>query len=120
MMTRRRTRSVIATLLLLSTTGIGVAWAASDIRPFGLAGHERHGERAEAPATHLAEARGQEREDDGARRHREHDHDDDDDEDEGEGAGRAALLPTGPADPRAPVPDNGLFNGKARPQVEVK
>ena len=52
--------------------------------------------------------------------HRKH-HDDDDDDDHGRRGGDRAGRPgvTGPTDPAAPVPDNGLFQGKARPKVEV-
>jgi hypothetical protein len=61
-----------------------------------------------------------------AREHR-RGHDDDDDEDDDDDddrrggergrTGRPGM--TGPTDPNAPVPDNGLFQGKARPKVEV-
>ena len=48
------------------------------------------------------------------------DFDDDDwDDDDDEGGGRGAIPQAGPTDPNAPVPDNGLFNGHARPKVEV-
>ena len=48
-------------------------------------------------------------------------HHDDDDDDRGRRGGDRAGRPgvTGPTDPAAPVPDNGLFQGKARPKVEV-
>lgn len=50
------------------------------------------------------------------RDHRRHaEEDDEDDDDEGGGASQPRA-----ADPSAPVPDNGLFNGKARPKVEVQ
>ncbi|MCE1235760.1 MAG: hypothetical protein LWW93_05315 [Hyphomicrobiales bacterium] len=52
----------------------------------------------------------------GRRSHRDHDDDDDDDG----AAGRGGRMPAaGPSDPTTPVPDNGLFQGKARPKVEV-
>lgn len=55
----------------------------------------------------------------GRKHHRDHDDDDDDDDDRG-GSDRAGRQPaTGPSDPTTPVPDNGLFQGKARPKVEV-
>lgn len=54
----------------------------------------------------------------GRKHHR--DHDDDDDDDDRRGGERAGRQPaTGPSDPTTPVPDNGLFQGKARPKVEV-
>lgn len=53
----------------------------------------------------------------GRKHHRDHDDDDDDDR---RGSDRAGRQPaTGPSDPTTPVPDNGLFQGKARPKVEV-
>jgi hypothetical protein len=47
------------------------------------------------------------------KRYAEDDEDDDDDEGGGMSQPRAA-------DPNAPVPDNGLFKGQARPKVEVQ
>lgn len=72
-------------------------------------GHERRGE-----------ARGHDGDDhresgeSGRRGHGDHDDDDDDDE------GGRVTPPAGPTDPNAPVPDNGLFNGKVRPKVQVQ
>jgi hypothetical protein len=45
-------------------------------------------------------------------------HDDDDDDDDDDDG--AAVPQTGPSDPNAPVPDNGLFKGKVRPKVQVQ
>jgi|GEM_PF-7087758 len=108
--------------LLLSTAATGAASAAdanaapgaqSQHQPTRLAGwfdnvrdHEHHGER----------------------RHRDDDDDDDDGErhsgHHGEHHGdRDRGGENRPADPNAantPVPDNGVFNGKARPKVEVQ
>jgi hypothetical protein len=101
--------------LLLSTAAAGAAsadtnavpGAKSQQQPTRLAGwfendwdHEHHGER----------------------RHHGRHRDDDDDDDGGERHGGHAGR-GGPADPNAanaPVPDNGVFNGKARPKVEVQ
>ncbi|WP_407049339.1 hypothetical protein [Methyloraptor flagellatus] len=109
--------------LVLSTALVGTAVAA------GAGAFTReHGERAEAfnrerPSDgrfQLAD-RGRERHHDRDRRHARHHHDDDDDDDDHGDRGRGARLPvTGPVDPNAPVPDNGLFQGKARPKVEVR
>ena len=55
--------------------------------------------------------------DDRGRDGRRHDDDDDDDDDD---RGGPIVPRNGPADPNAPVPDNGLFKGAARPKVEVK
>ncbi|SON57257.1 hypothetical protein HDIA_3716 [Hartmannibacter diazotrophicus] len=51
---------------------------------------------------------------DGGRRGEHEDDDDDDDE------GGMMVPQNGPVDPNAPVPDNGLFNGKTRPKVQVQ
>jgi hypothetical protein len=51
------------------------------------------------------------------RDHRRHAEDSEDDDDNG---GLQTLPQNGPADPNAPVPDNGLFDGKARPKVQVQ
>ena len=48
------------------------------------------------------------------KRYAEDDEDDDDDE------RRRRRASRGPPTPNAPVPDNGLFNGKTRPKVEVQ
>lgn len=109
---------LIGAALLLSTVAIGVALAATD-RDF-LDGHRqeaRHGVEAadaeRAPLLLAEETHGPEY---SARSHHEEDDDDDDDE----GGGRGAIRQAGPTDPNAPVPDNGLFNGHARPKVEVQ
>lgn len=47
-------------------------------------------------------------------------HHDDDDDDDGEDGGRAMIPQNGPANPDAPVPGNGLFNGNSRPKVQVQ
>ena len=82
----------------------------------------RDGSRAEArpdgASFRVADDHRRDRERHHDRKHH-RDHDDDDDDDRG-GSGRAGRLPaTGPSDPTTPVPDNGLFQGKARPKVEV-
>ena len=109
---------LIGAALLLSTAAIGVALAAADLD--FLEGHRNerpHGFEASGaegrPLLLAEEGRGRENH---ARRHHEEDDDDDDDE----GAGRGAIPQTGPADPDGPLPDNGLFHGKARPKVEVQ
>jgi hypothetical protein len=108
---------LIGAALLLSTVAIGVALAATD-RDFQ-EGHRREArygvEAADAersPRLLADETRG--REHSARSRHEE------DDEDDDEGGGRSAIPQAGPTDPNAPVPDNGLFNGHARPKVEVR
>jgi hypothetical protein len=113
---------LIGAALLLSTVAIGVALAAAD-RDF-LGGHRQEaphgGEAAQeaaqaerAPLRVAEETHGREY---SARSHHEEDDDDDDDE----GGGRGAIPQAGPTDPNAPLPDNGLFNGHARPKVDVQ
>ncbi|MFG1394847.1 hypothetical protein [Xanthobacter agilis] len=119
-----KTRTVVGAALLLSTAGIGIALAASDVQSLTHFGHERHENReasTPAGALRLAETTSKHKRDgdgDHDRRHRDDD-DDDDDDDDARGGG-SGVLQSGPADPHAPVPDNGLFNGKARPKVEVQ
>lgn len=120
-----KTRTLIGAALLLSTTGIGIALAASELHSLDLFGAERHERRdAAGPASgamRIAESKSEHKRD-GARdhRHREDDDDDDDDDDDGARGGRSATPQAGPTDPNAPVPDNGLFKGNARPKVEVQ
>lgn len=124
-----KTRTLIGAALLLSTTGIGVALAAAEADHLTSSHHERHGgatsSAIEGRPIRFAEESHERRRDGEHRGRRHHDDDDDDDEDEGEdeddeGGRRGAIPQAGPADPNAPMPDNGLFNGKARPKVEVQ
>ncbi len=67
-------------------------------------GHEEHGEHR-------------------GRHHRWRDDDDDDGDGDGGRERHSRGAASGPADPNptnAPVPDNGVFTGKARPKVEVQ
>ena len=61
---------------------------------------------------------------DGEGHHGHHRHHwDDDDDDDGDSASANRGGGNRPADPNsadAPVPDSGVFNGKARPKVEVQ
>lgn len=115
-----KTRTLIGAALLLSTAGVGIALAAvgSDhlARPF-----ERHENAARDGAPWLRLADSDHRKDkDHASERRRHEDDEDDDDDDDDHRGRSTLPQTGPSDPNAPVPDNGLFQGKARPKVEVQ
>lgn len=59
----------------------------------------------------------------GGEHHRHHwDRDDDHDDDDGSASadGGGASRPADPNAANAPVPDSGVFNGKARPKVEVQ
>ncbi len=118
-----KTRTLIGAALLLSTTGIGVALAAAEADHLTSSHHERHdgatSSAIEGRPIRFAEE-SHERRRDGEHRGRRH-HDDDEDEGEDDEGGRRGAIPqAGPADPNAPVPDNGFFNGKARPKVEVQ
>ncbi len=115
---------LLATVLLLSTTGIGVALAAADYDMS--VGRILGGVHADADAIGSGEGRFRvadgHRDRDrrhGAERRRHHDDDNGDDDDDDDDDRGASVPMTGPSDPNAPVPDNGLFNGKARPKVQV-
>lgn len=116
-----KTRTLIGTALLLSTAGLGVALAATQIDHLDLPFHSRD-DAPGADARPLRLADNDHRREGKERHHgRHHDDDDDDDDDDGRPGARAGAVPqNGPADPAAPVPDNGLFQGKARPKVEVQ
>lgn len=109
--------------ILLTGTVAGTALAVTHER----GEHSRHEARGDLPSTEATGGGESFRVADDHRRERRHDrdhrrhHDDDDDDDRGgRNEGRAGRLPaTGPSDPTTPVPDNGLFQGKARPKVEV-
>ncbi|TBW33785.1 hypothetical protein EYW49_19490 [Siculibacillus lacustris] len=106
---------LLAVALLAGAASIGVAFAATDVL------HHRHGaEHRDSVAAS---------DDDGAfrvadrERHGHHDRDGrhrrhHDDEGHGARDGARAERPAA-TDPAAPVPDNRLFQGKARPTVEV-
>lgn len=118
-------RILIGAALLLSTAGVGIALAAVGsehvLRP--LEHPLEHHERLAGESGHWQRFADNDRQKDrdgtsAGRRH--HDDDDDDEDDDDHHRGRSALPQTGPSDPNAPVPDNGLFQGKARPKVEVQ
>ena len=123
-----KTPALIIALLFSTAAAAGAASAAdanaapgaqSPQQPTRLAGwfevgdREQHGERRH---------HGRHRDDDDGERHGGHHGDDDRDRDrDGDHAGRGGE--NRPADPNAanaPVPDNGVFNGEARPKVEVQ
>lgn len=106
---------LIGSALLLTTAVMGVAVASSEFPLLGHPGHERRSALADGDGRSVQLAHRGEREHHAGRHHERRRHDDD----HGEGGGRGSLSQTGPADPNAPVPDNGVFNNKARPQVEV-
>lgn len=111
-----KTRTLIGTALLLTTTGLSVALAATQIDHLDLPFHARN-EVARADGRPVRLADNDRQHERGDRHHGRHDDDDDD----GRSTGRRGAVPqTGPADPAAPVPDNGLFQDKARPKVEVQ
>ncbi len=119
-----KTRTLIGAGLLLSTAGIGIALAAADFDL--LNGHQR--DRRDGMATTDAsgnsirmaeESHGRDRGGEHRGRSR-HDDDDEEDDDDGEGARPGPIPQNGPSDPKASAPDNGLFNGKTRPKVEIQ
>lgn len=117
-------RSLIGATLLLAATGLGTALAAPGFdfpaRPDHAARTaDLSAERGERPYLQVSERSRRDDDDDGDRKHghRKHHDDDDDDDDDGD---RRASRPRAPMNPNAPVPDNGLFAGKARPQVQVQ
>lgn len=114
-----KTRTLIGAALLLSAAGAGIALAAADTDHLAPQFHppREHAERGGNHGQRLAERDRHEDRDDVSSKGRHHDDDDEDDDDH---RGRSALPQTGPSDPNAPVPDNGLFQGKARPKVEVQ
>lgn len=115
-----KTRTLIGTALLLSTAGLGVALAATQVDHLDLPFHNRaEAARTDAGIVWLADNDHQHKRGD-HHNGRHHDDDDDDDDDDRSGGRPGAVLQNGPADPAAPVPDNGLFQGKARPKVEVQ
>jgi len=100
-------------ILLLSTAALGVAIAAMPVHADGrkAVGQDLAEPRESGRVTLAREGRSQHH--DRQRRH----HDDHDDDDE-HGHGRMSTPRA--AMPDAPVPDNGLFNGKAAPKAEVQ
>jgi hypothetical protein len=120
-------KSALIIALALSTAAIGAACAAST--PDAVASPDAQSRSEPAPAqepgarrqTRLAEGFSE----NGGERHGHHSRhwdndDDDDDDDHGHGRKGAANRPADPNAANAPVPDNGVFNGKTRPKVEVQ
>ena len=114
-----RKRILIGTVLLLSTATLGFAVAAGEVGFLDRNGHERHasdqptsaGPRPTVLVSEMGEG------DTGLDRDRRAQSDEDGDD---EGSEDDAAGQSGPADPNAPVPDNGLFNGKAHPKAQVQ
>jgi hypothetical protein len=100
--------------LLLSTAALGVALAAGPE-------HRRHHEHESAAVSEGREGGVRVAREHGAGRHedhhRRHAEDDDDEGDEGGQGGAGQARPSGPD---VPVPQNGLFNGQAKPKVDVQ
>lgn len=110
-----------ALLLSATTAGLAITAAAGEIgfstaprdapsATFGTVG------RSERPVLLASESREHSRRSDRlAERDRHHDDEDEDDDDD-----RGMIPQNGPANPSAPVPDNGLFNDNSRPKVQVQ
>jgi hypothetical protein len=116
--------------LVLGTTAAGVALATPHLleeRFARVIGGDDAGSAVSAGERFRVADRDHRRREEARRHHRKHHDDDDDDDDDDDeddrgdrGRGRAdGPGVTGPSDPATPVPDNGLFQGKARPKVEV-
>jgi hypothetical protein len=111
--------TLIGAALLLSTTALGVTLTAARDR------HDHHGQTSASAATEngqghrrMASEHGMRRHDEGHhRRHAEDDGDDDEEGDEGGRGGPSQPLPSGPG---VTAPDNGLFNGKSKPKIDVQ
>jgi hypothetical protein len=103
---------LLGAALLLSSVALGVTLAAAPHhgRERGEAARDGHHAR---PV--LAEDRGM-----GGHGERHHGRHDDDDDDEGDEGGRTPAARPPVTDPNAPAPDSGLFNGRARPKVDVQ
>lgn len=110
--------------LVLGTSVAGVAFATPHLLEERLArviGGDDAGSAVSAGKRFRVADRDHRRREEARRHHRDHHDDDDDDDDDDRGGRGRADRPgvTGPTDPATPVPDNGLFQGKARPKVEV-
>ena len=111
--------------LVLGTSVAGAAFATPHLledRFARLVGGDDDGSTVSTGERFRVAERDHRRREEARRHHRDHDDDDDDDDDDrgDRGRGRADRpAVTGPSDPATPVPDNGLFQGKARPKVEV-
>ena len=115
--------ALVAVLLAGTAAGAAIASTPDVAR---LVGHDetRHAARSsdgeDAPFRLAGDHRRDRDHDRDHRGRRSHPDDDDDDDHGGRAEGRGGRMPAaGPTDPATPVPDNGLFQGKARPKVEV-
>lgn len=122
----KTTLALVAALLAGTAAGAAIA-STPDVADM-LGRGEHHAARAETSDDAPFRVAGDHRRDrdgdhHGRKHHRHHDDDDDDDDDGARGDGRGErggrMPAAGPTDPSTPVPDNGLFQGKARPKVEV-
>lgn len=115
--------SLLLATVLLAGTAAGSAFAIA--REHGdvlrhVVGHEAsRGETSEAAPFRVADDHRRDRDGGGEARKHHRDHDEEDDDDDDDGARGPRMPAAGPSDPSTPVPDNGLFQGKARPKVEV-
>lgn len=114
---------LLAAALLLGTSAVAAALAAPHVLDHR-ADHAERGDHGARPAVSVGETfrladRDHERRSEAHDRRRHAAEDDEDDDDGRAGAPLGTPAVTGPTDPATPVPDNGLFQGKARPKVEV-
>lgn len=111
--------ALIGASLLLSTAVLGVTLAAARDH------HDHPGEAIAAAAAGAGHGPFRMSSEHGMRRHHDEGHrgrhsEDDDGDDEGDEGGRGGVGQPRSSGPDAPVPDNGLFNGKTKPKVNVQ
>lgn len=114
----------VGTALLLATAAIGVA-VADNFKVLDGPNHEfRQGRHARADGSRPVVALGTREHGRHGEEHRRRlpggREDDDNDDEGGERGGPSSLSQNGPSDPNTAVRDNGLFNGKGRPKVQVQ
>ena len=119
----------LAAALVVSAAAFGAALAAADRQPDApsSASPERRSlssqDGEDSRSRRTAEGFfGQFRDGEDHRGHRHHWDDDEEDDDDGSASADrgGANRPADPNGANAPVPDSGIFNGKARPKVEVQ
>jgi hypothetical protein len=116
-------KSLLLATLLLAGTAAGSALAltrdGADALRHTIGLETARGEASDAARVRVAGDHRRDRDHDRHGRDHHRDHHDDDEDDDDDGARGARMPATGPTDPSTPVPDNGLFQGKTRPKVEV-
>ena len=112
-----------ALLLSATTAGIAIATAAGErgfltVQPDARSIASETVNRGDRPILLASESHKHGRHADRVAKRDRHHHDDNDDDDED--GGRGMIPPNAQANPAAPVPGNGLFNGNSSPKVQVQ